>query len=800
MNRIAHVVKGSTTRFAVLIVLVFSLMYVGYNQLGAQNLVTCPGLVQQAIEAVGNNCGSLSRNNACYGFQQVSAEFSQPQPVGFFTAPSDRARLLELEQLITLPMDSALDKWGVALLSVQANLPDTLPGQSVIFMLMGNTQVENAIEPQDAFQTGTTVSVTLQIGAQLYHDPSLSSTMVGSVPPGTALTADAVSADGQWVRVAYDGTPGWLTQQVISSASDISSLPTIGETPMQAFYFRTSISGTQCTEAPNSLVVQGPQDVAVDITANGADIRLGSTIALYLLPVDPMTMEYLVQQYGDIGAITRLMQLIVLDGHVVLNAGTPNEITLETGETTYICLTEPENLGIDGQPNDRTVFPACPWAPPRPVTVEDIARFRELEGMTLNYPIELPLDLPTPTPSPTNTARPRSVVVVPTAAPTWTLTPVPQQQGGGDNPPPPPANTAVPPTSPPPPATPDPCTDGYVFPIDVQSGDNATLIGAINAANDEVCHPGADTIHLTGAEGSSFSFDGADNNTNGPNALPVISSNITITGPGNLNNPDYFFRYFYISPTGNLTLQDVSMNFGSLNGDNGGAIYNAGGLTMTNGYVSGSYGQDGGGIYNTGTMTLNDVYVENNYASGNGGGIYNSGTANLNQNMIGANNATNGGGIYAAGGSVSLLNSTVSSNNGEGLNGAGGGVVLNFVTVSGNNGGGLIGAGFTVKNSIVAGQSPNCSATLTSVAGNFSDDTSCAGFTTSSNLNIQPFSGSVYPLSAPSDAIDAVDCTTDQGATVSIDQLGTGRPVDADPQAGPPDCDAGSFEYQGGLG
>ncbi len=70
---------------------------------------------------------------------------------------------------------------------------------------------------------------------------------------------------------------------------------------MQAFYFRTSISGTQCTEAPNSLVVQGPQDVAVDITANGADIRLGSTIALYLLPVDPMTQQYLNEQYGDIG-------------------------------------------------------------------------------------------------------------------------------------------------------------------------------------------------------------------------------------------------------------------------------------------------------------------------------------------------------------------------------------------------------------------------------------------------------------------------------------------------------------------
>ncbi len=794
MNRIAHIIKGSTTRFAVLIVLVFTLMYVGYNQLDAQNLVTCPGLVQQAIDAVGNNCGSLNRNSACYGFQQVEAEFSQPQPVGFFSTPSDRARLLELEQLITSPMDSALDKWGVALLSVQANLPDTLPGQSVIFMLMGNTQVENAVQPQDAFQTGATVSVTLQIGAQMYHDPDLTSPMVGNVPPGTSLTADAVSADGQWVRVTYSGTPGWLTQQVISSGSDLSSLPTIGETPMQAFYFRTSISGTQCTEAPNSLVVQGPKDVAVDITANGADIRLGSTIALYLLPVDPMTMEYLIQQYGEIGAVSRLMQLIVLDGHVVLNAGTPDEITLETGETTFICLSEPENLGTDGQPNDRTVFTACPWAPPRPVTVEDIARFRELDGFTLNYPINLPLELPTPTPSPTptasNTPRPRPVVILPTSTLTPTFTPVPQQPQQPQQPNnPPPAPTAT--------NTPNPCVDGFTFPVNVPSDDNATLIAAINAANDEACHPGADTIQLTGVEGSSFTFTGADNNTNGPNALPVISSNITISGPGNLNNPDYLFRYFYISPTGNLTLQGVSMNFGSLpGGDNGGAIYNDGVLTMTNGYISGSYAQDGGGIYNAGTMTLTDVDLELNSATGNGGNLFNSGSATVNQTVIAYGSAVSGGGIYSSGGSLSLLNSTISSSyTGGGINVAGGSATLNFVTVASNSGGGIFGAGITVKNSIAAQQSPNCSATLTSVAGNFTDDTSCAGFTTSSNLNLQVFNGYIHALNSPSDAIDAVDCTTDQGAGVSVDQIGTGRPVDADQQATSTDCDAGAFEY-----
>ncbi len=91
----------------------------------------------------------------------------------------------------------------------------------------------------------------------------------------------------------------------------------------------------------------------------------------------------------------------------------------------------------------------------------------------------------------------------------------------------------------------------------------------------------------------------------------MISSNITITGPGYLGNPDYFFRYFYISPSGNLTLQNITLDFGSQpSGNNGGAIYNDGVLTMVNGNVTGSYADNGGGIYNAGTMTLTNSDLE----------------------------------------------------------------------------------------------------------------------------------------------------------------------------------------------
>ncbi len=472
-------------RFIALMSVLFIAMYVGYQQIAAQNLVTCPGLVQQAIQAVGNNCGGLDRNSACYGFSDVNATFTVPQPVSYFSAPSDRAGLVDLQDLNTSPMNQTLDSWGIALLSVQANLPDTLPGQSVVFMLLGDTQIENAVASDQAFQTGATVNVTLQIGADLYFTADFNAQVVGSVPQGTALTSDAISADGQWVRVVYRGVPGWITRQVLTTSGDLSTLPVIGpdtRTPMQAFYLRTSVSGTQCAQAPNALVVQGPKNLMVDINANGADIRLGSTIVIYMIPVDPVTQQYLTDQYGDIGMVTMLMQIVVLDGHVVLNEGTPDEIVLNTGETTFTCLSNPENLGTDGESNDRQVFNGCPWAPPRPVTETDIEQFRYLDGVTLNYPIDLPLMLPTLTPTFTNTPRPY-VYVAPTVTPvppTATPTDTPQpQQPQQPQPPPPPTATPTPSC----PTVPSPANDV------------AALIAAITAAN--VC-PDANTIDLAG--------------------------------------------------------------------------------------------------------------------------------------------------------------------------------------------------------------------------------------------------------------------------------------------------------------
>ena len=759
-------------RFLVLVLAMFGVMYIGYTHITAQNAGSCPTFIQDALQTVGDNCGGLNRNNACYGFNSVQASFSVPQPEDYFTQPSDRAGLRDLEGIAALPLEQQLEQWGIALMSVQANLPDTLPGQSVIFMIMGGTQVENGVAPEDAFETTGTANVTLQIGADLYFAPDFSSEVVGNIPMGTTLTADAVSEDGQWVRVAYQGTPGWVTRQVIGADVDLSGLSVIGpdtNTPMQAFYFRTSIAGTECSEAPTSLIVQGPENLTVDINANGADIRLSSTIALSALDVDPVTLRYLQETFGEVaGGTGKLLKIVVIDGQAVLNAGTDEEVILETGETTFRCLSDPENLGLDGESNDRIVIDACPWAPEREVNVEELEQFRYLEGLPLNYVIELPLELPTLTPTPTNTPVPFVFVPsdTPIPTPTPTDTPIPPAPPAPTSPPPPP--TAVPP----------PVCPTYTFPADIPSGDTAALVTAINYANDEVCFPGTNEINLASGGGYFFNTHAA-----APNLLPVITSSIVINGLGASLGSEMGGdrRFFEVAGSGNLLLRRLGLSGGSMGSGNGGAILNQGGLT------------------------LRHVAVTSNFAS-NGGGLYNTGTTTIDQSSFEFNNANFGAAIHVAGGSLSLLNTTLSNNeafeNGGGLLATGGSASLNFVTAYGNGGspgGALAADGGTINasNSLVAASyGANCSGTINGTGGNFSDNTSCPPFPSNDALAINPvaqpnggFTNS-HSISGFSSAADAVaDC-----GGIAYDQRGSMRPIPANVSS-PVNCDSGSYEY-----
>lgn len=113
----------------------------------------CSALVEKALEAADAACLDTGRNEACYGNNLIELTPQANVRVESFNVPGDRITLSAVQSLKLNPLDEEAGTWGVALLRLQANLPDTLPGQNVTFLLFGDVQIENAVESGDTSMT-----------------------------------------------------------------------------------------------------------------------------------------------------------------------------------------------------------------------------------------------------------------------------------------------------------------------------------------------------------------------------------------------------------------------------------------------------------------------------------------------------------------------------------------------------------------------------------------------------------------------------------------------------------------------
>lgn len=327
----------------------------------------CPLLVSQALASLDANCGGLGRNETCYSYDRVEAGFISAVPEDFFTKPADTAAVADLQTLRTTPLDEQNGTWGLAVMNLQANLPNTLPGQSVKFVLMGDVQIENAVTPEDVFtpSDGMTITANVAAGANIRSGPGLNFNVIGAAQDGAELQADGLSEDGEWLRVVYRDRPAWISRSVVDDVPEIKNLPILTgdlRTPMQAFYLRTGVGQTSCTEAMDDiLLVQGPKNVEIQLTVNGAQVALRSTGAFRTVLID-----------GE-----WFLEIIVFDGEFEVGG-----VTIRTGQHSYLCLG-------NGDSPDRDV--SCDPTPPE--RIPDFgAEWCVMEGVPsdiLNYGIEV---------------------------------------------------------------------------------------------------------------------------------------------------------------------------------------------------------------------------------------------------------------------------------------------------------------------------------------------------------------------------------------------------------------------------
>lgn len=168
----------------------------------------CPAIVQQAMTQMQSLCQDAGRNQVCYANYAIVA---MPQP-NIRMEPfnvGDSRDINVFQSLQLSPLDAVANQWGVALLHVQANLPDTLPGQNATILVFGDSELTPL--PNAAGAMGQAFQVRTRVG-QVSCSQTPTDGLIVQTPEGArrvALTINGVDIQmGSTVFIRADNKSG----------------------------------------------------------------------------------------------------------------------------------------------------------------------------------------------------------------------------------------------------------------------------------------------------------------------------------------------------------------------------------------------------------------------------------------------------------------------------------------------------------------------------------------------------------------------------------------------------------------
>jgi len=385
--------------YRIITTFVFLLLSLSFVQ--AQRL--CEALVENALEQAGDNCTEQDGELVCYAYDNLSATFFETASSSVFT-PSSIIDIPAVHTVKSNPLDLEEDEWGIAYLQLQANLPEATANSSVRMIMLGEVLLENAVNEAIGAPLDT-VLITTSADTSLLSAPEDTAEPVSEVSASTILEAVGQSSDGAWIGVTTSGQIAWVISESITSEVDLTSLPEIEAdsstsssssgvaTAFDELYFQTG-GISDCQEAPNILVVQGPETQSVDVSLNNVPIRIGSTIGV---GTDILNGE-------------PVMWVTVISGKATLYPDSPNAIEILPMEVSYApiapvhadatapiedYLTDEPILDSSGNPYLRNI-PVEGFTSPQPLTDNDIGfmsigyyqTLYRIPANLLNYPLE----------------------------------------------------------------------------------------------------------------------------------------------------------------------------------------------------------------------------------------------------------------------------------------------------------------------------------------------------------------------------------------------------------------------------
>ncbi len=279
---------------------------IGVTHLLAQGS-DCPAAIQEALQSANQFCSSAGRNQVCYGNTSISATNWDGEPLTDFGQPGNLVNAGDVASLVTAPFDMETKNWGVAVMRLQANIPDTLPGQNVTFVVFGDVQLQNEIAPGQIVAPNGLMGTSLS-NPNLRAGPGTDWNVVGSLKRGDEVSVIGKNEAGDWLQIFNQSQTRWVAAKFVELNGDIGKLNVIDpketnqllyQAPMQAFVVKTRLNQSSCESVPNGgMMVQSPQHLTVNFMANGIEMSVGSTA---LLRIDDQQGLHVATLAGNVG-------------------------------------------------------------------------------------------------------------------------------------------------------------------------------------------------------------------------------------------------------------------------------------------------------------------------------------------------------------------------------------------------------------------------------------------------------------------------------------------------------------------
>ena len=354
----------------------------------AQESNVCTAVVRDALTQTVVNCADTETGLVCYGFPEIDSVLQDEVEPETFDEAGELVDAVDVVTLrpraIDLTTSTSEESWGIVVMNLLTSLPAGVP-DDVVVIGFGGAEIESDVPVDEAFTPlEAPLPFTTTTAGELREaslTPPADAEVIEQIASGTALTADAVSQDGDFVRVLIGDQPGWLSAGAFDGL-DLSELPVLTDgqlSPMQAFYLRTGIDSGTCAPNASWILVQSPEEMLVEMIIYDVPMRLEGTMLLRTLTAGEPVGEQ--------------MQLVVPYGVVTVNPHTEDKIIVPAGYSLLIGL-GPEfvSLGIEGDEDERsgtktfgepTLF--------NQQLLDDLSFLDQLPADIFNYEVESPI-------------------------------------------------------------------------------------------------------------------------------------------------------------------------------------------------------------------------------------------------------------------------------------------------------------------------------------------------------------------------------------------------------------------------